>query len=163
MDIKKVYETPTGDKNIINDLNVSHGETKPGELDKPIHEDVRGVIQRLNKNSLDWIEPNKIYYPLPNILYTKKGFMRSGDLHKNVQYDIIISGKLELWTLQKGDTIKDTLGPNTFIILHPYIPHLFNFLEDTVMLEWWGGPFEAWFYKPYRDIIDQQFKKMTQK
>jgi hypothetical protein len=76
---------------------------------------------------------------------------------------VLLSGKVELWTLQGGKTVKQVISPHTFIVINPHVPHLFNFLENTVMLEWWDKPFEAFFYKPYRDIIDAQFKKMTSK
>jgi hypothetical protein len=143
-------EVPAGDAVIYSNPDVIKPETKPGALDKPVFEDMRGIIKRLE---LDGVKVN--------LLSTKKGFMRSGDLHKNKQFDMILSGKIELWTLEKGKTVKQVIGPHTYIVLNPHVPHLFNFLEDTVMMEWWDGPFEAFFYKPYRDIIDAQFKKMT--
>ena len=31
--------------------------------------------------------------------------------------------------------------------------HIFEFLEDTALLEWWDCPYQAWFYKPYRDRV----------
>lgn len=158
-----IYEVPAGNPAIYRNPDVFQPKTEPGALEKPIHQDVRGVIQRLNKNNLPWLDEIGAKVDLPNLLHTKQGFMRSGDLHKNIQLDYILSGEVELWTFHNGQTTKKTLAPNTFLILNPHTPHLFNFLKDTVMMEWWDGPFEAWFYKPYRDIIDEQFKRMTQK
>jgi len=84
--------------------------------------------------------------------------MRSGDLHKNIQYDFVFNGKFELWT-RIGDTdVKKMYGPNEFIEIPPGTPHLFNFLEDTLMAEWWNGPFDAWYYRPYRTIIEKGSK-----
>ena len=42
---------------------------------------------------------------------------------------------------------------------HPQhrVPHLFEFLEDNYMIEWWDCDFRAWFYKPYRDRIAAAF------
>ncbi|MEM2916264.1 MAG: hypothetical protein QXT19_02820 [Candidatus Woesearchaeota archaeon] len=145
-----IIEIPAGEPGIYSSPDVIKAETKPAVLEKPVFEDARGRIERHEMNGV------KV-----NLLSTKKGFMRSGDLHKNRQFDILLSGKVELWTYQNGQTIKRVIGPNTYIVINPHVPHLFNFLEDTVMMEWWDGPFEAWFYKPYRDIIDAQFKKMT--
>lgn len=120
-----------------------------GDLGQPVHTDVRGSIHRLE------IAGHKL-----NLLFTREGFMRSGDLHKISQFDFVFSGSLELW-LRKGTTDEKRIwGPNSFIEIPPHTPHLFNFLEDTLMAEWWDGPFEAWYYKPYRDIIDAQFQKM---
>ena len=43
------------------------------------------------------------------------------------------------------------------IIMPPDVPHLFEALTDTVMLEWWDGPFEASYYQPYRRLVEKQF------
>jgi quercetin dioxygenase-like cupin family protein len=150
--MQNAYEVPAGDPGIYSSPDVITPETKPGALDKPVHEDIRGVIKRLE---LDGVKVN--------LLSTKKGFMRSGDMHKHKQMDVLLSGKVELWTMHGGKTVKQVISPHTFIVIGANVPHLFNFLEDTVMLEWWDKPFEAFFYKPYRDIIDAQFKKMTSK
>lgn len=37
----------------------------------------------------------------------------------------------------------------------PRTPHMFEFLEDSYLLEWWDDEFKAWYYKPYRDVIKQ--------
>lgn len=142
---------PAGDPNIYSSPEVFKPETKPGALETPVYHDVRGTIQRISINGF------KV-----NILSTRKGFMRSGDLHKNKQFDFIFSGKVEIWFRQEGKDVKKVFGKNALIEIPPHVPHLFNFIEDTVMAEWWEGPFEAWYYKPYRDIIDAQFKKITQ-
>ena len=45
------------------------------------------------------------------------------------------------------------------IVLPPHTPHLYEFLEDTLMTEHWmdevGRPaeFRAWLYEPYRQRI----------
>ena len=103
-----------------------------------------------------------------NILYTNKGVMRSGDLHPNFQCDFLFSGSVQVWTLQKdGSTKKTVYGPKQYIEIPPYVPHVFNFVEDTVMAEWWEGrdgtasTFRAWFYKPYRCIVDKSFPSST--
>lgn len=103
-----------------------------------------------------------------NILYTNKGVMRSGDLHPNVQCDFVFAGSVQVWTLDKdGSTKKTIYGPKQYIEIPPYVPHVFNFLEDTVMAEWWEGRdgtssnFRAWFYKPYRCIVDESFTSST--
>lgn len=135
---------------IYDSTDVYKPQQEPGGLEKPVYTDVRGSIHRVE------VEGIKV-----NILFTKAGFMRSGDLHKNRQLDVILSGEIELW-LRKGDEdVKKRVGPNELIDIPPHTPHLFNFLEDTVMIEWWEGPFEAWYYRPYREAIDRQFKKMT--
>lgn len=42
------------------------------------------------------------------------------------------------------------------------MPHIFHFLEETVMAEWWEPePFRAWFYTPYRRLVEQSFDGTT--
>lgn len=147
-----IYITKGGNVGIYSNSLVFKPKTKPGVLESPIYKDIRGRIERMDFKGVKF-----------NIIETKKGFMRSGDLHKNIQFDLILSGKIELWVLVKDITEKTIIGPNQYVVLNPHVPHLFNFIEDTVMIEWWDGPFEAWFYKPYRDIIDEQFKKNIKK
>lgn len=36
--------------------------------------------------------------------------------------------------------------------------HLFEFLEENYLLEWWDCDFAAWYYEPYRARIAAQFK-----
>lgn len=93
-----------------------------------------------------------------NILFTKQHVMRSGDIHENTQHDFIFSGQVELWILRKGETEKKIYGPYEYLSIPPYVPHVFHFLQDTVMAEWWEpGSFHAWFYEPYRSIVQQSF------
>lgn len=121
-----------------------------GGLEKPVHTDIRGSIHRINIDGFNVI-----------MLSTKAGFMRAGDLHKNIQFDFIFSGKIEIWFREGDKDTKKIYKKNDFLEIPPHTPHLFNFLEDTVMAEWQDEPFEIWYYKPYREKIDEQFKKMT--
>ena len=140
MSTSKIYSSP----------DVTKGTASPA-LSEPTFTDIRGTIQRLDLGG------KKL-----NVLFTKAGFMRSGDLHQNTQFDFIFSGKIELWLRKDEKDEKIVYGPNSFIEIPPDVPHLFNFLEDTLMSEWWDGPFEAWYYKPYRDIIDKTFRELTE-
>ena len=92
-----------------------------------------------------------------NVLYTQAGHLRSGDLHPNVQCDFIFSGKVKVWTLgTDGYTDIRTLEKHSLIKIPRGVPHVFEFVEDTVMAEWWEPQgFQAWFYKPYRDIVNK--------
>ena len=103
-----------------------------------------------------------------NILYTQEGVMRSGDIHANFQCDFILAGSVEVWTLQKdGSTKKVTYGPKQYVEIPPFTPHIFNFVSDTVMAEWWEGrgssssEFRAWFYSPYRSIVEQSYRQSS--
>lgn len=93
-----------------------------------------------------------------NLLHTKAGVMRSGDIHKDTQHDFVFRGKVNVWTLTpNGSTAKKVYGPNEYIAIPPYTPHVFEFLEDSVIAEWWDGPFQAWFYEPYRKVVQASF------
>ena len=95
-----------------------------------------------------------------NILHSKQGVMRSGDLHPVTQHDFVFEGKVQVWTLQPdGSTQKRTYGPNQYVSIPPYVPHIFYFLQDTVVAEWWEeNRFYAWFYRPYRKLVDASWK-----
>lgn len=91
--------------------------------------------------------------------------MRSGDIHPNLQCDFIFSGKVKVWTLSKdGSTTVQSYEKHDFIQIPIGVPHIFEFVEDTCMAEWWEPQgFQAWFYKPYREIVDKSFSSMTEK
>ncbi|GKY99512.1 hypothetical protein MPSEU_000905400 [Mayamaea pseudoterrestris] len=89
-----------------------------------------------------------------NLLYTKAGVMRSGDLHPNTQHDFVFSGSVKVWTLQKdGHTHVHVYNKNDVIAIPPFTPHLFEFEQDSVLAEWWDGDFKAWFYEPTKLIV----------
>jgi hypothetical protein len=108
----------------------------------PIYQDERGEIQR-----------HELCGSRVNLLYTKAGNRRSGDFHSYTQYDALLSGRAELLTLEGGKHVWCILTANDAIAIAPYVPHLFVFREDTVMMEWWDGPFSAWYYTPFRNMI----------
>jgi hypothetical protein len=98
-----------------------------------------------------------------NILYTKAGVMRSGDLHKVSQHDFVFEGSVRVWLLQKdGTTSSQTYGSYSYVCIPPYTPHIFEFVRDTVMAEWWdAGEFCAWFYQPYRELVELSVQTTT--
>ncbi|MDD5291086.1 MAG: hypothetical protein PHZ04_03130 [Patescibacteria group bacterium] len=115
-------------------------------LSAPFCIDSRGEIRRYNFKGAKF-----------NVLFTKAGKYRSGDFHPVIQYDLILKGKYQI-TFRKGNkNIVFTKGENELIIIPPNTPHLFKSLTDTVMLEWWDGPFEVGYYQPYRKIVERQF------
>jgi len=96
-----------------------------------------------------------------NMLFTKKGSMRGGDIHPVKQYDVILSGTFKI-TLRDTSTksnpkdIVITKNANDFITIPPDVPHLFKSVTDTTMIEWWeGGRFPAGtkYYEPYRRLV----------
>lgn len=93
-----------------------------------------------------------------NVLHSKKGSMRSGDYHPNFQYDVILKGKVQIITCENNNDVKIIYYPNRLIKIPPSIPHLFIFLEDTIMIEWWDGEMVVEYYKPYRDLVEANIK-----
>lgn len=122
----------------------------PSRINTPVpvpsvYKDVRGEIHNFRVG-------NKRI----NLLYSKSQTMRSGDIHKSVQHDFVFSGKVKVWTLSKrGTTHTKIYTANQYIEIPMYVPHIFEFINDSVMAEWWDEPFEAWFYEPYRNIVLQ--------
>lgn len=121
---------------------------KNNNLNSPSFKDSRGEIRRYDINGVKF-----------NVLFTKAGALRSGDYHPAVQYDLILKGtfKITLRKNKKNITLKK--GDNEFIAIPPNTPHLFESITDTIMIEWWGGPFEAKYYKPFRKLVEKQIKK----
>lgn len=116
-----------------------------------IYRDDRGEIHNM-----------KIGVKRLNLLYTKAGVMRSGDLHVDTQHDFVFSGKVRVWIMNEhGITEKTVHGPKQYLAISPYVPHVFEFLEDTVIAEWWDRPFHSWFYQPYRRIVEASFQAST--
>ncbi len=105
-------------------------------------EDFRGEILRYN-----------VHDSLFNVLYTKAGMLRSGDYHPNTQFNLLLSGEIEL-TLRIGD--KDVVSikkPNELIVIPPNTPHLYRYIKDTVMFEWWDGELKVSYFEPYRKLV----------
>jgi len=116
-------------------------------LDKAVHKDSRGEIRRFEVNGTKF-----------NILITKAGLLRSGDIHPATQYDLILEGIVEI-TMKRGNTdVTVRKGQNDLIAIPSGIPHLFKSITKSVVIEWWDGPFQAEYYKPYRKLIDNQIK-----
>jgi len=117
-----------------------------------VHRDKRGRIYRCGLNGTSF-----------NVVYSKPGAYRAGDYHPHTQFDLVLSGCAEVrmtgadQTYNYGEHTRQ-IGLNERLVIPPDTAHLFYFPAATVMIEWWSGPFEAKFYKPYRDIVEAQKK-----
>jgi len=101
-----------------------------------------------------------------NLVYTRKGHMRSGDLHKCEQVNFMIWGRAKLTQLIRGEERETMLHQGDVAVIPPHIPHLYFFEEDTLMTEIWRQKqthlpcsFKAWYYKPFRDRIPTETLK----
>ncbi len=115
---------------------------------EPISSDVRGEIQRFNLHGAKF-----------SVLYTKAGALRSGDYHSTTQLDLMLKGDMEVWEQREMGVVKKIYRANELIVIPPDVPHLFKSLTDSMMIEVWTGSFDAKYYKPFRDLVDAQFKK----
>jgi len=116
-------------------------------LDDPIYTDSRGEIRRHEMQGVKF-----------NVLFTKAGALRSGDCHPVTQYDLVLSGEFEITLRQDDKDVVVKKGANELIVIPPDTPHLFRCLTDSVMMEWWDGPFEVEYYEPYRKQVEEQFE-----
>ncbi len=111
-----------------------------------IHEDQRGTIHGM------WLDDREYI-----VLFTKKGHIRGGDYHKTKQYDVVLSGKMNInWKESISPNSKEhsiTLTEGDMICFEPDNPHMFIAMEDTLMVEWLVGDFEKSFYEQYRRLV----------
>ena len=117
-------------------------------LETPTYTDTRGAIEHHLCNGVRY-----------NTLTSKAGTYRSGDIHHNVQYDVVLQGSVTVTTRHGGEDWKQTAVAGDRIMIPANVPHLFYFEEDTVMVEWWDGPFAAEYFRLYRDIVDEALAK----
>ncbi|CAB9523665.1 expressed unknown protein [Seminavis robusta] len=135
-------------------LESSNVTPAPPSVNRPIpvpsvYLDERGEIHNLQVGGL------RI-----NLLSSKKGVMRSGDIHQNTQHDFVVKGKVEVWKLTANGTQKTIYHSYDYVRIEPFVPHIFHFLEDTIMAEWWEPQgFYAWFYEPYRKLVQHSFQR----
>ena len=99
--------------------------------------------------------------PYVNIVRTFPGHVRSGDVHPCHQVNVLAFGKARVTTVENDGTvvIRSVAGGDR-VVVPAHTPHLYEFLEDTVMTESWVHAgnrtrcaFEAWFHEPLRKRI----------
>lgn len=129
--------------------------TKPGEGFK--FEDARGSYERVEYPGGEYV----------NLVYTRAGHKRSGDIHKCAQVNTVVVGEALLTQVMKdGGETQTKLRGGDHVVIPPHVPHLYEFTRDTLMTESWTHrepdadraqcEFEAWFHKKLRARIDAQ-------
>lgn len=135
-----------GDEKVLESPHVSEGPGRIANSPVPsIFVDDRGEIHRL-----------RVGGKRVNMLFSKKDVMRSGYLHNHKTFGFVISGQVELWLLGDKGTSKTVYGPHSYFQVDSFIPHILHFLEDTIILEFWEGKFQCWYYHPYRRLVQLQ-------
>lgn len=128
----------------------------PKSLVEEVLSDIRGEIHKLHLAGVNF-----------NVLFSKSFSVRSGDWHKCRQFDLVLSGEVEIQYGTYEHSRFRILLPGELFVIPPRVPHLFRFQRDTVMLEWWDGPFKVWYYRPYRQEVEKclrrgdKFDKLT--
>jgi len=90
-----------------------------------------------------------------NILVSRAGTLRSGDVHRARQLDMIFSGRVVITTREHGRDVEREYVGGQLCVIPENVPHIFRFVNDTVMAEWWQPQgFEARYYAPYRRKVD---------
>lgn len=94
-----------------------------------------------------------------NVLVSEPGTLRSGDVHRADQLDMIFEGLVRVTTRENGRDVEREYGAGELVIVPANTPHIFKAVNRTVMAEWWrGGSFEARYYRPYRKQVDEDLE-----
>lgn len=117
---------------------------------KLIHEDKRGKIFKVRIGKINF-----------NVMTRKKGTLMSGDYHPHNQFDVVLKGSVKITLKKEKEEEEIVKKANEFIKIPSGIPHMFEALEDTILLEWWDGPYEQKIYKPYRKIVESSIVEKT--
>lgn len=140
-----------GTEMILESSLVSEGPGRIANSPVPsIFRDDRGEIHRM-----------RVGGKRVNMLFSKRDVMRSGYLVLSKTVHFVVSGKVEVWNLTDKGTEKIVHKANSVFYVNPYVPHILHFLEDTILLEFWDGPFQCWYYHPYRRLVQLQNELVT--
>lgn len=117
-----------------------HGEVKVPS----VFRDARGSVHNLRVGGFRF-----------NVLVTRRGCLRSGDVHKRKQLDMLFKGRVRVLTREGGRDVAREYTAGQLVVIPANVPHIFEALDDAVMAEWWeGGVFETRYYDPYRSRVD---------
>jgi oxalate decarboxylase/phosphoglucose isomerase-like protein (cupin superfamily) len=78
-----------------------------------------------------------------SILQTKKGAYRGDHIHPYDQYTVLLDGLAMVVKQIDGDLVEFPLTVNQVHKTPKDLPHILIALEDTVLYEWWDGPYET--------------------
>ena len=100
-----------------------------------------------------------------NLVFTRAGHLRSGDIHVCAQLNVVVAGRARLTTIpdaRAGEEVVRELAAGDRAVIPPHVPHLYEFVEDTLMTEAWLDDdktqckFKAWLYEPLRKRIPKK-------
>ena len=131
--------------------------------------DARGTYERREFEAMEGDDPDDP--PYVNIVRTFPGQLRSGDVHKCHQVNVLAFGRARVTTVdERGRERTRIVAGGDRVVIPAHTPHLYEFLEDTVMTESWVHArdrtrcaFEAWFHAPLRDRVGDPKKSFAER
>mmetsp|Transcript_22505 Transcript_22505/g.54985 ORF Transcript_22505/g.54985 Transcript_22505/m.54985 type:complete len:146 (-) Transcript_22505:424-861(-) len=102
-----------------------------------------------------------------NLVWTKKSFYRSGDIHQCSQVNSLVRGRVRLlrWNIETGEDVVSYHSAWETVVIEAHVPHLFYFETDTLMTEAWRDDatgkqcfFESWHFAPYRKYVTEALR-----
>lgn len=89
------------------------------------YQDSRGSLVQLVHNG----------YKQMNVITSKAGMIRGGHYHKvNYEAFYVVSGSCEVTFIQDGPEETQTFTAGDFFRIAPYIGHVFNYTQDTILI-----------------------------
>jgi hypothetical protein len=123
--------------------------------------DARGTYERREFEAMEGEDPDDP--PYVNIVRTFPGHLRSGDVHPCHQVNVLAFGRARVTIVEDGRERTRIVAGGDRVVIPAHTPHLYEFLEDTVMTESWVHArdrtrcaFEAWFHAPLRDRVGER-------
>lgn len=75
---------------------------------------------------------------------------------------MVFEGRVIVTTRERGRDVQRWYASGSLIVIPANVPHLFTFVNRTVMAEWWAsGSFETRYYRPYRERVDAALRAAT--
>lgn len=146
--------------------DVTPGKPSPPGAGSFSFSDARGTYERREfpRESPSGGEPFYV-----NVIHTRAGHLRSGDVHRCHQVNVLAAGRATLTTLHGPRFDREVvthLRAGDHVVIPPNVPHLYAFEEESVMTESWVRgdnrtqcPFEARFFAPLRRRIPERTQR----
>jgi len=78
-----------------------------------------------------------------SFLETRKGAYRGDHTHPYDQYTVLLGGSAMVVKEIDGKIVEYSMVENEVMVTPKGVPHILVPLEDSVLYEWWQGPFET--------------------
>ena len=147
-----------GDPKVYDRAEIHPAPASPSPRGSFSFSDARGTYERREFETMEGEDPDDP--PYVNIVRTFPGQLRSGDVHKCHQVNVLAFGRARVTTVEDGRERTRIVAGGDRVVIPAHTPHLYEFLEDTVMTESWVHArdrtrcaFEAWFHAPLRGRV----------